>query len=46
MISNPPCFAKQNATALAGAEDLASLFFRRKNPILRSKIYPLNEERI
>ena len=28
---NPPCFAKQNATALAGAEDLASLFcYRRK----------------
>ena len=28
----PPCFAKQNATAFAGAEEFASLFFRRKNP--------------
>jgi hypothetical protein len=27
----PPCFAKQNATALAGAEGFTSLFLRSKN---------------
>jgi len=38
-LINPPCFAKQNATAHAGAEDLASLFCEAK-----SELY--SEERI